>query len=183
MPTTAASWDKAFVYAQEAGQKAMDRAAIREAIAQFKQALDAGAHLPDTQESMERMIDLRFDLRNGLWSVGAFEEILRHLDDADGLAKKLDDPRRTGWISVYNSASLWQLGRSSEALSAANDAIAINETAGDLPLAVGANFYLGCAYVTAGDCRRAETYFQGRRGRSQGRYEPRALRHAVSSPP
>ena len=153
-------WDKAFVYAQEAGQKAMDGAAIREAIAQFKQALDAGARLSDTQESMERMIDLRFDLRNALWSVGAFEEILQHLDDADRLAKKLDDSRRIGWISVYNSASLWQLGRSSEALSAANEAIAINETAGDLPLAVGANFYLGCAYVTAGDCRRAESYFQ-----------------------
>ncbi|MCG8544889.1 MAG: AAA family ATPase [Alphaproteobacteria bacterium] len=153
-------WDKAFVYAQEAGLKAMDRAAIREAIAQFKQALDAGSHLPDTRESLERIIDLRFDLRNALWSIGAFEEILRHLDDAEGLAEKLDDPRRTGWISVYNSASLWQLGRTPEALSAANNALAINETAADLPLAVGANFYLGCAYVTSGDCRRAETYFQ-----------------------
>jgi len=153
-------WDKAFIYLQQAGLKAMDRAAVREAVALFEQALAAGSHLRETRELLERAIDLRFDLRNALWSIGAFEEILRHLNDAESLARKLDDPRRIGWISVFMSASLWQFGRSAEALTSANNAMAINATAEDLALGVGANFYLGCAYVTSGDCREAETFFQ-----------------------
>ncbi|MGI9301266.1 MAG: ATP-binding protein [Gammaproteobacteria bacterium] len=153
-------WDKAFTYLQQAGLEAMDHAAVREAVAQFELALSVGSHLPETPESLEQDIDLRFDLRNALWSIGQFEEILSHLHEAERLAKKLNDPRRTGWTSVYMSASLWQLGRSKEALKAANDALKINEEPDDLALGVGANFYLGCAYVTSGDCRRAETLFQ-----------------------
>lgn len=153
-------WEKAYTYLQQAGLKSMDRAAVREAVGQFEQALSAGAQLPETRESLERAIDLRFELRNALWSIGAFEEILNHLRDAEQLAEKLDDPRRIGWISVFRSASLWQIGRSTEARSAAEDALTINEAPKDLSLAIGANFYLGCAFVTSGDCRRAETFFQ-----------------------
>lgn len=153
-------WDKAFKYLQQAGIRAMDRAAVREAVAQFEHALSAGSHLPETRESLEQAIDLRFDLRNALWSIGAFEEILIHLRGAEGLAKKLDDPRRIGWVSVYTSASLWQLGRSMEARESARNALAINTKLADLALGIGANFYLGCAYVTSGDCRRAEAFFR-----------------------
>ncbi len=152
-------WDKAFNYLEQAGLMAMDRAAVHEAIARFKQALAAGARLPETREYLEKAIDLRFNLRNALWSIGAFEEILSHFRDAVRLAKQLDDPRRIGWISVYKSASLWQIGRSSEALKSAHEAQAINKELGDLELGVGANFYLGCAYVTSGDYRRAESLF------------------------
>ncbi len=153
-------WDKAFTYLQQAGIRAMDRAAVREAVAQFEHALAAGSHLPETRESLEQAIDLRFDLRNALWSIGAFEEILIHLRGAERLAKKLDDARRIGWVSVYTSASLWQLGRSMEARESARNALAINKKLTDLPLGIGANFYLGCAYVTSGDCRRAEAFFR-----------------------
>jgi tetratricopeptide (TPR) repeat protein len=153
-------WEKAFAYLQQAGLRAMDRAAIREAVALFEQALSAGAQLPETREALEQAIDLRFELRNALWSIGAFEEILTHLRDAELLAKKADDPRRIGWISVFRSASLWQIGHSTEARTAAKNALTINEAPKDLSLEIGANFYLGCAFVTSGDCRRAETFFQ-----------------------
>jgi tetratricopeptide (TPR) repeat protein len=65
-----------------------------------------------------------------------------------------------GWVSVFRSAGLWQLGRTDEALAAASNALAINRKPQDLPLEIGANFYLGCATVTSGDCREAEIYFQ-----------------------
>ena len=153
-------WDKAFAFLQRAGSKAMDRAAVREAVGHFEQALAAGACLPESRELLERSIDLRFELRNALWSIGAFEEILTHLRDAEQLATKLEDPRRIGWTSVFRSASLWQIGRSAEARAAAENALTINQVPNDLSLGIGANFYLGCAFVTSGDCRRAETYFQ-----------------------
>ena len=40
-------WDKAVTYCQQAGARANDRAAFREAVAAFEQALQALAHLPD----------------------------------------------------------------------------------------------------------------------------------------
>ena len=40
-------WDKAVTYCQQAGAKADDRAAFREAVAHFEQALEALAHLPE----------------------------------------------------------------------------------------------------------------------------------------
>ena len=153
-------WEKAFFYLQDAGRKAMDRAAVHEAVALFEQVLVAGSHLPETNESLKHDIDLRFDLRNALWSIGEFERILTTLAEAKRLAKKLDDPVRIGWTSVFSSASLWQLGRSEEALAEANSAIKISQTADDLPLKIGSQFYLGCATVTSGDCLGAEAIFQ-----------------------
>ena len=75
------------------------------------------------------------------------------------LAHALEDPRRTGWIAVFESASLWQLGRAADAVEAAQRAVACNESAQDLPLSVGARFYLGCAHVTSGDAETAEALF------------------------
>ena len=152
-------WDKALTYLKQAGLKAMDRAAIREARAQFEKALVVGAHLPKTEEFLAEDIDLRFDLRNALWSIGAFQDILVNLRDAEHLAKKLGDPRRIGWISVFMSASLWQLGRFKEARAAATEALESSKDASDLPLEVGARFYLGCAHITAGDYLEAEELF------------------------
>ena len=76
------AWEKAFSYLRKAGVKAMDRAAIREAVAQFERALSVQPRLPETREYLEHDIDLRFDLRNALWSIGSFQEILAHLRDA-----------------------------------------------------------------------------------------------------
>lgn len=153
-------WEKAFEYLQQAGLKAMDRSAIREAVSLFEHALSAGGHLSESRDLLERAIDLRFELRNALWSIGAFEEILTQLRDAEQIAKKIEDQRRIGWVSVFRSASLWQIGRSAEARAAANNALTINTSPQDLSLEIGANFYLGCAVVTSGDCRKAETIFQ-----------------------
>ena len=152
-------WDKAFTYLKQAGLKAMDRAAIREARAQFEKALSVGTHLPETEEFLAQDIDLRFDLRNALWSIGAFQDILANLRDAERLAMKLCDPRRIGWISVFMSASLWQLGRFKEARAAATEALDASKDASDLPLEVGARFYLGCAHITAGNYVEAEELF------------------------
>ena len=153
-------WDKAFEYLQQAGTAAMDSAAVHEAVALFERALIAGSHLPQSGQSLQTDIDLRFDLRNALWSIGEFERILTILKQAQQMADKLDDAPRTGWISVYTSASLWQLGRSAQALAAANDALAISSKTNDLALSVGSRFYLGCATVTSGDCDSAITIFQ-----------------------
>lgn len=153
-------WNRAFDYLQQAGATAMDSAAVHEAVALFEKALIAGSHLTESGQSLKKDIDLRFDLRNALWSIGKFERILTILKQAEQLATKLGDAVRTGWISVYTSASLWQLGRSAKALDAANNALDISSRVNDLPLSVGSRFYLGCVTVTSGECESAISIFQ-----------------------
>src|SRR5262249_30874113 len=54
-----AVWDKAVSYCQQAGARAHDRAAFREAVASFEQALEALAHLPEDGDTRGLAIDLR----------------------------------------------------------------------------------------------------------------------------
>ncbi len=55
-------WDKAVTYCQQAGARAYDRAAFREAVASFEQALQALAHLPEDGDTRVLAIDLRLAL-------------------------------------------------------------------------------------------------------------------------
>ena len=55
-------WDKALTYCRQAGARAGDRAASRQAATNFEQALAALGHLPDTPDTRELAIDLRLDL-------------------------------------------------------------------------------------------------------------------------
>ena len=63
-------WEKALRYYRQAGAKAAERSAHREARGCFEQALVALQHLPEQQATWEQAIDLRFDLRNALLPLG-----------------------------------------------------------------------------------------------------------------
>ena len=153
-------WDKAFTYLHLAGVKAMDRAGLQEAVAHLEHALKIAEKRTQTKEALEQTIDLRFELRNALWALGRCEAILSHLADSAPLVEKLDDPVRRGWISVFQGASLWQLGRWEQAIETAECALDVSREAGDLSLEVAAHFYLGCPLITSGHYQRAEETFQ-----------------------
>ena len=55
-------WDKALVYCWQAGAKAMERSAAREAVGCYEQALAALEHVPEHRALHEQAIDLRIDL-------------------------------------------------------------------------------------------------------------------------
>jgi tetratricopeptide (TPR) repeat protein len=148
-------WEKAIRYLRQAGVKASARSANREAVACFEQALTALGHLPETRETLEQAIDLRFDLRTSLHPLGEFERILGCLREAEGLARTLDDRRRLGQLSVYMCHTLRETGHPTEALAFGQNAQAIAEALGDVPLRVTGNLYLGAAYIWTGDYREA----------------------------
>ena len=75
MPCGARCGRRRSTYLRQAGAKALARSANREAVAHFEQALTALRHLPETRETLEQAIDLRFDLRNALLPLGEFERI------------------------------------------------------------------------------------------------------------
>jgi len=149
-------WDKAVGYSRQAGTRALDRSAAREALAAFELARGALRELPESRERTEQFIDLCFEQRNALWPLGKFARLGEALNEARELAQGLKDPRRLAWALAYQ-ASLQGvvLGESARAIATADGARAIGEEVGDTALRVVASFYLGLALWYAGEPRRA----------------------------
>jgi predicted ATPase len=140
-------WAKAVTYGRQAGAKAVERSALREAAAAFEQALAALQHLPDSRATREQDIDLRFDLRNALHPLNEEGRILNHLRQAESLAEALGDQRRLGHLAGYLSVCLRHQGHNDEALVSAQRALAIGTALGDVGLQVTANSFLGELYL------------------------------------
>lgn len=153
-------WERAVAYLRQAGAKALERSANREAVACFEQALVALGHLAESRERQEMAIDLRFDLRTSLFPLGEFERILGYLRETEILAKALDDQRRLGRLSVFMCHNLRETGHPTEAIEFGKRACAIAESLKDVSLQVTGNLYLGAACIWSGDYGRAESLLQ-----------------------
>src|SRR5262245_60592525 len=154
------AWEKALTYLRQAGARTYARSANREAVGYFEQALEALQHLPKTRETLERAIDLRFELRPALFALGDLQKVIEHLREAERLAHALGDQLRLGRVSLHKSHYLWSTGHAAEARASAEAALAIAEALGDFPLQVGANHYLGAICLTSGNYRQAETFLR-----------------------
>ena len=92
-------WDKAVTYCAQAGARADDRAAFREAVTSFEQALQALAHLHEHGDTRRRAIDLRLALGGALRALGEYGQHLALLGEAE------DRPRRltigTDWSRCW----------------------------------------------------------------------------------
>jgi class 3 adenylate cyclase/tetratricopeptide (TPR) repeat protein len=148
-------WEKAFAYLREAGTKAAGRSAHREAVPHFERALAVLQHLPETQESREAAIDLRFACRSSLLPLGELDRILDHLRAAEALAQGLADQHRLGWVSTYMTIHSSMIGQNEQGLASGRRAVALAAAVGDVRLQVVASAYLGQAEYRAGDYRPA----------------------------
>jgi class 3 adenylate cyclase/tetratricopeptide (TPR) repeat protein len=148
-------WDKAVRYSRKAGTRALDRSALRDALAAFEQARVALRELPDDREWTEQRIDLCFAQRNALFPLGELARLGEVLNEARALARRLGDQRRLGWALAYQALLHSVLGEPVEAIEAGESACAISEAVDDLGLRVVANYHLGVGLLFAGDPRRA----------------------------
>jgi class 3 adenylate cyclase/tetratricopeptide (TPR) repeat protein len=163
-------WERAVGFLQQAGAKSAARSAYREAAAGFEQALGALRHLPETRETLQQGIDLRFDLRGSLQALGEHERVFEHLRDAETLTATLGDRDRLGWAAAYLSQYLWRIGDPRRADELGQRALAIASELGDFALEVVTNFFLGQGYFNVGDylhaighCRRNVAILEGER--------------------
>jgi transcriptional regulator with AAA-type ATPase domain/tetratricopeptide (TPR) repeat protein len=152
-------WEQAVTYLRQAGGKALSGAAYSAAAAHFEQGLVALSHLPETRETQEQAIDLRFEVRHALFPLGQPERSLRYLREAERMARTLDDRRRLGWVSAYMCYYLLPKDLA-ESLTFAQSAHAIGEELGNLPLQVAASYYVGLACSNAGDYPSAAEAFR-----------------------
>src|SRR5215510_6196978 len=153
-------WEKALLYCRQAGTRAAERSAHREAVASFEQALVALQHLPESHDTLEQAIDLRIDLRQSLYPLGEFERLLGYLREAEALATALGDQHRLGWVSAYMTSYFWSTGNLDRAIECGQQALAVAEALADLALQVEANFRLEQAYWALADYGRAIACFE-----------------------
>jgi class 3 adenylate cyclase/tetratricopeptide (TPR) repeat protein len=151
-------WDKALSYCRQAGTRAMAHSAYREAVTYFEQALMVLQHLPESQALREQAIDVRLALRTALRPLGNSGRILAALREAEALAAALDDPRRLGQVSVFQSFHFHLMSAHDQAIAAGERALALATAGGEVVLHALANQYLGFAYQAQGDYPRAIDY-------------------------
>ena len=140
-------WEKAVTYLRQAGAKAADRSAHREAVSYFDRALEALKHLPESRPMIEQAIDIRIDMRSSLQPLGEQAKVLERMREAEVLAVSIDDQRRLGRISAYLSGYFVQLGEDpTQAIEKAELAFKIASAIGDFSLQVQANHFLGTSH-------------------------------------
>jgi class 3 adenylate cyclase/tetratricopeptide (TPR) repeat protein len=150
-----AVWDKALTYCRLAGARAMASSAMREAVLCFEQALEALQHIPESRDTKGQGLDLRFDLRGALLTLGEYGRIFDTLREAESLAEALDDPRRLGWVHGYMSTSFWIMKNLDRALASGQRALALATSLGDVGLHAMANFCLALVSYSVGDYAQA----------------------------
>jgi tetratricopeptide (TPR) repeat protein len=148
-------WMKAVSYCQQAGARAHDRAAFREAVASFEQAFQALAHLPEPGDTRGLDMELRLALARSLRVLGEYGRLLALLGEAEALARALDDRGPLGRVLAEMAIILRIMGDHDGAMAAGRQALELAAALGDRALQVQASYYLGQAYSAVGDFGRA----------------------------
>jgi class 3 adenylate cyclase/tetratricopeptide (TPR) repeat protein len=144
-------WDKAVTYCQQAGTRAFDRAAFREALASFEQALQSLDHLRDPSDTRALALELRFALALSLTTLGEHDRSLALLGEAEALARALDDWVRLGQVLAMRARVLRATGDPDDAVAVARQALDLAAELGDSALQVQASLNLAQAYYASGD--------------------------------
>ncbi|HEU4369604.1 MAG TPA: AAA family ATPase, partial [Methylomirabilota bacterium] len=152
-------WSRAVGYARQAGGKAFDRSANREAVASFDQALAALVRLPQEPDVLAEAIDIRLAIRSALLQLAELPRISRDLREAETLATSLGDHRRLAWVWTYMTIAHLFDGDPAQALAVGERALALAEDVGDVGLRASARTPLAHACRERGDFRRALALF------------------------
>jgi class 3 adenylate cyclase/tetratricopeptide (TPR) repeat protein len=147
-------WSKAVTYCQQAGARANDRAAFREAVAAFEQALQALAHLPESGDTRRLALEIRLALGSPLHTVGEYERHLTLMGEAETLARALDDRVRLVRVLALKVLALNMMGDPDGAIATGRQALELAAALGDSALQEQASFYLGLIYYFLGDFGR-----------------------------
>jgi len=148
-------WERAIAYFRRAGHAAARRAAHREAISCFEQALEAMQHVPNRDDLSKDTIDLRFALRTACVAVGDVLRAAGHLREAQAAAEQLGDRHRLGWTLAYRSNSHLLLGENDKAIDSGRRAVAIARELADPKLRIAAHLYCSLTCQIVGDYRLA----------------------------
>jgi tetratricopeptide (TPR) repeat protein len=142
-------------YCQQAGARAHDRAAFREAMVSFDQAIEALAHLPEHDDTTRLALKLRLALGSVLIILGEYERHLTLLGEAEALARALNDRAQLGRVLAQRGQTHRITGDLDGAIAAGQQALELAAALGESPLQMEAAHRLGQVYANIGDFGRA----------------------------
>jgi class 3 adenylate cyclase/tetratricopeptide (TPR) repeat protein len=148
-------WLKATDYCREAGSRACARSAHRAAIVYFENALTALDHLPASQETSEKSIDIRMELRHSLGLVAEYSRMLDVLMEAQRVAEALGDARRRARVAAFLTNYFTLAGKLDRAIEYGEHARVLASGVDDVSLVAVVHATLAAAYFARGDYRRA----------------------------
>jgi predicted ATPase/class 3 adenylate cyclase len=148
-------WEKAVKYLRQAGVRATERCAHREAVAYLEQALSALGHVPLTRDAQEAGIDIRLVLIAPLLGLGELERRLTSLREAQQLAEVLGDVRRVAHTLSCMTLALTHAGRTEEAVLIGQRCAELTDGLEDPILQIVARHDLGQAEWAFGAFRKA----------------------------
>ena len=127
-------WAKAAAYAYALGGRARQGYAMREAMAYYARALNALDRFAGAPEAL--LIDVQLAWVEAAFKFRPYEEQLKHLASAEGIARTLDDKPRLIQVLEWTANVLLARGRWSQAGPSLLEALALAEAAGDEELSV-----------------------------------------------
>ena len=150
-------WPAAVRHLLRACIRAVGRSAPRAAVALFERGLAALAHLAEGEARAKAGVDFRLVALNALIPLGDHADIVRHLMEAESLARSLGDQRRLGLIYSQLTVAYWMSGQHVRALEAGEQALAAANALGHKPSQIGARFALGMVHHALGNLSQAVT--------------------------
>jgi class 3 adenylate cyclase/tetratricopeptide (TPR) repeat protein len=148
-------WEQALDYCRRAGARAVARLAEAEAAGLFEQALQALEQLPPSPARVPLAIDLRFDLRTVLFSLGEYGRAHEQALLAEALAEQAGDRARLGRALTYQAHHLRATVDHRRAVEVGERAIAIGVELGDPGLQIAAADVAGTSSFEMGAFPRA----------------------------
>jgi class 3 adenylate cyclase/tetratricopeptide (TPR) repeat protein len=152
----AEQWGPATRLLGQAGDRARERSANREAASLYEQALVASSHLSEDPDRAREALEIRRRLRLALIPLGDFRTILPHLQAMDADATALGDERWLALILGWRGECLRAGGELSAAATAGERARSmLRSQRGDAVDLAGAGFQLALTYSVLGRYRAA----------------------------
>lgn len=152
----AESWQKAVKYLRQAAARAIARSSYLNAARLLREAVQGLSRLPESPETLTQAIDARLELRVALVPLGEYQEVLRVMQETEGLATKLGDRSRLGRVLADICARMRNVtGDHRKAIEFGRRALSIAIETEDRELELEAQYRTGQAYFAIGDYRQA----------------------------
>jgi len=154
-------WDKALDYCREVGAKDLGRRAYGEARTAYEHAIEALGYLTARPDAALLAVDFRCALASILNLQLQFERSRTLLDEAEALARQLDDPTLLLSVLGVMSSARRDGGDADGAIAAAAEAVEIAGRLRDAVAQATASYRLGQAFESIGEFRQAAALFRG----------------------
>lgn len=148
-------WNMAHDYLERAGLKAFALYANVEAADFFQRALNALGKLPETRNTLERAVDLRFELRNASMALSELDRIRQGLEEIEPILAKLGDNARSARHAAFRCNHHFLAGEMRRAIEYGEAGLRLARECDDRPVLGELLYRIGQCHHQLGENRRA----------------------------